>query len=163
MATLVPIAAPAGADDEPAPVVPTTPVLSARRLPGVLQGAVADPVLANELDPYLDRAAGDSARSCSTGDGWPTAATRRRQVPASVLKLLTGTAALEVLGADTRLATVAGASSAMADGVVDGDLYVVGGGDPLLTTPGLPGQPRRSRPGGRAASPTWPTPWWRRV
>ena len=58
-------------------------------------------------------------------------------VPASVLKLLTGTAALKVLGADATLATVAGAADPMADGVVNGDLYVVGGGDPLLTTPGF--------------------------
>jgi D-alanyl-D-alanine carboxypeptidase/D-alanyl-D-alanine-endopeptidase (penicillin-binding protein 4) len=73
-------------------------------------------------------------------DGGRVAYTRNldaTMVPASVLKLLTGTAALEVLGADTRLATVAGSAQPMAEGVVDGDLFVVGGGDPLLTTPGF--------------------------
>ncbi len=133
-ASLAPAAA---ADDEPAPVVPATPLLSARRLPGVLQGAAADPRLAQQLDRYLDKAAGTT---CAVVLDKGRVAYQREpdavQAPASVLKLLTATAALEVLGADTRLATVAGSASPMSDGVVDGDLYLVGGGDPLLTTPG---------------------------
>jgi D-alanyl-D-alanine carboxypeptidase/D-alanyl-D-alanine-endopeptidase (penicillin-binding protein 4) len=57
-------------------------------------------------------------------------------VPASLLKILNGEAALEVLGAETRLPTVAAATAPPVDGVVDGDLFVIGGGDPLLTTTG---------------------------
>jgi D-alanyl-D-alanine carboxypeptidase/D-alanyl-D-alanine-endopeptidase (penicillin-binding protein 4) len=128
----------AEADDAPPPPVPTTPVLSARRLPAVLQSAGADPKLAETLDPFLDRAV--SEQCAVVIDGGRVAYTRNldaTMVPASVLKLLTGTAALEVLGADTRLATVAGSAQPMADGVVAGDLFVVGGGDPLLTTPGF--------------------------
>jgi serine-type D-Ala-D-Ala carboxypeptidase/endopeptidase (penicillin-binding protein 4) len=128
----------AGAQDAPAAPVPTTPVLSARRLPAVLQGASADPKLAASLGPFLDKAVG---QECAVVlDGGRVAYRRdldRTMVPASVLKLLTGTAALKVLGADTKLATVAGAAQPLADGVVDGDLFVVGGGDPLLTTPGF--------------------------
>jgi D-alanyl-D-alanine carboxypeptidase/D-alanyl-D-alanine-endopeptidase (penicillin-binding protein 4) len=138
--TLVPGLAPAGAqeDGEVAPTMPATPILSARRLPGVLQGVTADPALAGTLDPYLDRAAGDA---CAVVLDRGRVVYRRNfdvsMVPASVLKLLTGTAALEVLGTDRRLATVAGADAPMAAGVVEGDLFVVGGGDPLLTTPGF--------------------------
>ncbi len=114
-----------------------TPVLSARRLPGVLQGAVADPKLAATLDPYLDRAAGDQCAVVL--DRGRVAYTRNldaTMTTASVQKLLTATAALEVLGPDTTLATRVGAGAPMVDGVVDGDLFLVGGGDPLLTTPG---------------------------
>ena len=128
----------AGADDAPAAPVPATPVLSARRLPAVLQSASADPRLAETLDPFLDKAAGEQCAVVI--DGGRVAYTRNlaaTMVPASLLKLLTGTAALEVLGADTRLATIAGSATPMADGVVEGDLFVVGGGDPLLTTPGF--------------------------
>ncbi|HEY6532954.1 MAG TPA: D-alanyl-D-alanine carboxypeptidase/D-alanyl-D-alanine-endopeptidase [Acidimicrobiales bacterium] len=128
---------PAAADDEPAPPVPATPVLSARRLPGVLQGTVADPAMAEKLDSYLDRAAGDAcAVVLDRGRLAYSRDAQESQVPASILKLLTGTAALEVLGADSHLTTVVGAVAPMADGVVDGDLFLVGGGDPLLTTPG---------------------------
>jgi len=137
VATLLPGVTTAGADDQDATPVPATPLLSARRLPGVLQGATADPALAADLEPYLDKAAGtqcavvlDAGRVVYQRD------LDKAMVPASVLKLLTGTAALEVLGADSRLTTVVGASGPMVDGVVDGDLYLVGGGDPLLTTPG---------------------------
>ncbi len=122
---------------EPEPVVPTTPLLSARRLPDVLQGAVADPALAAELDPYLDAAAGSVCASVL--DRGRVAYSRNlgeSMAPASVVKLLTATAALEVFGPDHVLTTRAGAASPIADGVVDGDLYVVGGGDPLLVTGG---------------------------
>jgi D-alanyl-D-alanine carboxypeptidase/D-alanyl-D-alanine-endopeptidase (penicillin-binding protein 4) len=127
---------PVAADDAPA-VVPATPLLSARRLPSVVQGAVADPRLAGTLGDYLDAAAGSAC--AAVVDGGRMAYQRdldTEKVPASVLKLLTATAALDVLGPDTTLPTVAGAARPMADGVVDGDLFVVGGGDPLLTTDG---------------------------
>jgi D-alanyl-D-alanine carboxypeptidase/D-alanyl-D-alanine-endopeptidase (penicillin-binding protein 4) len=57
----------------------------------------------------------------------------RPLIPASNLKLLTALAALEVLGPDHRLATeVRGRLGP--GGVVEGDLWLVGGGDPLLAT-----------------------------
>jgi len=53
--------------------------------------------------------------------------------PASLTKLFTAVAALEVVGHDSRLSTqVRGRIDA--DGVVDGDLVLVGGGDPVLGT-----------------------------
>ena len=54
-------------------------------------------------------------------------------IPASNMKLLTATAVLDRLGAAHRLTTdVVGARPRA--GVVDGNLYLVGGGDPLLAT-----------------------------
>ncbi|HVT75902.1 MAG TPA: D-alanyl-D-alanine carboxypeptidase/D-alanyl-D-alanine-endopeptidase [Acidimicrobiales bacterium] len=53
---------------------------------------------------------------------------------ASVLKLATAVAALDVIGADTRLSTTVVAATAPTDGVAAGDLWLVGGGDPVLGT-----------------------------
>ena len=67
-------------------------------------------------------------------------------VPASVTKLLTAATALETLGADTRLRTSVRASGPPVSGVVTGDLWLVGGGDPVLGTNAwasqMPGQAR---------------------
>lgn len=54
--------------------------------------------------------------------------------PASVTKLLTAAAALEVLEPDTRLSTSVVAAEAPVNGTVPGDLWLVGGGDPDLGT-----------------------------
>ena len=67
-------------------------------------------------------------------------------VPASITKLLTGVAALEVLGQDARLKTSVLAPAAPVDGVVAGDLWLVGGGDPVLGTDAWAG--RRDSQGG---------------
>ena len=55
-------------------------------------------------------------------------------LPASNLKLATAAAALLQLGPDYRLTTRVLASRLPADGQLFGDLYLVGGGDPLLYT-----------------------------
>lgn len=55
-------------------------------------------------------------------------------LPASTQKLVTAAAALEVLGPGFRFATEVWASHPPEAGVVDGDLLLVGGGDPALAT-----------------------------
>ena len=52
--------------------------------------------------------------------------------PASVMKLVTTYAALEQLGPAYRWKTEAYATGALTDGVLEGDLYLKGGGDPKL-------------------------------
>lgn len=54
--------------------------------------------------------------------------------PASITKILTAAAALEVLGPDTRLETTVEAATPPTGGVVSGDIWLVGGGDPVLGT-----------------------------
>ena len=53
--------------------------------------------------------------------------------PASVVKVLTAIAALDALGRDHRMTTITRATPPV-DGVVAGDLWLVGGGDPVLGT-----------------------------
>ncbi len=53
-------------------------------------------------------------------------------IPASVLKLVTSAAALEILGADYRFETRLGYTGKIENGTLKGDLVVIGGGDPAL-------------------------------
>ncbi|MBA2338502.1 MAG: D-alanyl-D-alanine carboxypeptidase/D-alanyl-D-alanine-endopeptidase [Acidimicrobiia bacterium] len=72
-------------------------------------------------------------------DGFGEVAARlpnRRLRPASAQKILTAITALEVLGPDRRLATTVVATGPVVDGVITGNLYLVGGGDPTLTRSG---------------------------
>jgi D-alanyl-D-alanine carboxypeptidase/D-alanyl-D-alanine-endopeptidase (penicillin-binding protein 4) len=56
--------------------------------------------------------------------------------PASNQKLLTAIAALDVLGPDTVLGTTIATDGLASRGVLDGNLYLVGGGDPTLRSTG---------------------------
>lgn len=51
-------------------------------------------------------------------------------VPASNMKLITTGAALHILGTDYQFYTKIGYSGEITDGILDGDLYIIGGGDP---------------------------------
>ncbi len=121
-----------------APVL-RTPLLSFRRAPGVLSRDVnMAPFAATvaEFGATLD------APSCVevAVDGVPASAVRADVplIPASNQKLLVGSVALEVLGPDYRFTTEVRAAAAPVGGVVGGDLYLVGGGDPLLTSSTYP-------------------------
>ena len=115
----------------PAPAL-ATPLQSLRRTPTALARDLNLERFRSDVAPLL---AAVNERSCvSVGlDGIDVGATNAALavIPGSVMKLVVAAAALEVLGESftytTRvLGTVAG-------GVVQGDLYLVGGGDPLLS------------------------------
>ena len=54
-------------------------------------------------------------------------------IPASSLKTLTTATALEVWGPDHRLETQVRATAAPVEGVIDGDIVLLGAGDPMLS------------------------------
>lgn len=120
----------------------STPVFSARRAPGALVRPVAARNLRAAVDPVIATAPADTCVEVRDGGNVvvghnPTASL----VPASNMKLLVAAAALELLGADSRLSTRFVTDGAPTDGsVVRGNLYMVGGGDPLLTTEGYNAQ-----------------------
>ena len=58
-------------------------------------------------------------------------------IPASTQKLLVAAVALEVLGPDYRFTTSVAAPNPV-DGEVEGDIFLIGGGDPLLTSDDYP-------------------------
>lgn len=58
--------------------------------------------------------------------------TLRQVTPASVMKLITTATALEILGEDYRFATLLEYDGEIKEGVLDGNLYIKGSGDPSL-------------------------------
>ena len=120
-----------------ASVTPTTPVLSARRFPGVLQATTADPALSSAIDQFLSKVVGSTCVIVEV-DGRTVYERRTSEafVPASTMKLATAMAALDILGADAKFTTRFVASDPPTNGVIEGDLFIVGGGDPLLATSG---------------------------
>ncbi|MEQ1702387.1 MAG: D-alanyl-D-alanine carboxypeptidase/D-alanyl-D-alanine-endopeptidase, partial [Ilumatobacteraceae bacterium] len=112
----------------------STPVLSVRRAPAVLARDSNLSSLATALQPLLSQLDGNSCLSVSI-DGKPVAAVNETASlrPASNVKLITASVALEVLGADHTYTTTV--NGALGDGgVVNGDLVLVGGGDPMLSS-----------------------------
>jgi serine-type D-Ala-D-Ala carboxypeptidase/endopeptidase (penicillin-binding protein 4) len=81
---------------------------------------------------------GGLAVNLVTGDTIFAMNPQLRLVPASVMKLYTTGAALELLGADFKYKTKVLASGHIENGVLNGDLVVVGGADPTLGTKVLP-------------------------
>ncbi len=121
-------------------VSPATPVLSARRIPDTLVDLVGETRLSARLDTALADPGLGSARedTCLVVAEQGNVLYARRAdesfIPASTMKVLSGMAALTRLGLDTRYVTEARAAEPPVDGVVDGPLWMVGAGDPLLST-----------------------------
>ncbi|MFN8022544.1 MAG: D-alanyl-D-alanine carboxypeptidase/D-alanyl-D-alanine-endopeptidase [Acidimicrobiales bacterium] len=112
----------------------TTPMLSFRRAPGVLSRGLNGTQFRIQLSSVLDRIGGSSCVQVAV-DG--TVISTKNEllpvIPASNQKLLVAATSLAVLGPAYTFQTTAYGTLG-ADGVVQGDLALVGGGDPLLTT-----------------------------
>jgi D-alanyl-D-alanine carboxypeptidase len=86
---------------------------------------------------------------------------RARRIPASNMKLFTTATALARFGPDQRLQTSIWRSGDVdASGVLRGNLYLVGGGDPALSNPEFA---RRFSAAGERTSSTSAKTWRRRV
>jgi serine-type D-Ala-D-Ala carboxypeptidase/endopeptidase (penicillin-binding protein 4) len=92
-------------------------------------GKDLDAILA---DPGLTNADVGLVVRTLDGETLYTRGSERRQQPASNAKLVTSAVALEVLGPDYRFDTTAAAGGAVSGGVLDGDLYLRGTGDPTM-------------------------------
>ena len=133
-------AARAASSAPPAPVKLQTPMLSMRRDPALLAQTLGNLRLGPALDAVLADPALAAIRQSSclvVNQGAtplysyrPTAA----EIPASNLKLLTATAVFDRLGPTAHLVTQVRADHVPVAGTITGNLYLVGGGDPLLRT-----------------------------
>ncbi|CAN5639567.1 D-alanyl-D-alanine carboxypeptidase/D-alanyl-D-alanine-endopeptidase [soil metagenome] len=117
----------------PAPA--EAPVLTPRRVPNLLAQPVGTARLVQALD---DLVASTPDSACLVVTEGPLVLYDRQGdqplVPASGMKLLTATAVLARRDPEERLRTSVVASLAPVGGVVEGDLWLVGGGDPVLGT-----------------------------
>ncbi len=110
-----------------------TPLLSARRVPGVVSRQLATKPLIEGL-AAVGRQLPAGACLRVEVDGAPVFSQRddTALIPASNMKIVTAAVALDKLGGDHVFSTSA---AGIIDGAsVVGDLYLVGGGDPVLST-----------------------------
>jgi serine-type D-Ala-D-Ala carboxypeptidase/endopeptidase (penicillin-binding protein 4) len=114
----------------------TTPVLSARRVPEVIAAPLAEHRLAGQLEPWLG--ASPPGTCLAVGSGGDVLFQHNPTMPlagASTQKLLTATGLLLTLGPEARLETRVVTAAPPRNGVVAGDVFVVGSGDAALGTP----------------------------
>jgi serine-type D-Ala-D-Ala carboxypeptidase/endopeptidase (penicillin-binding protein 4) len=121
----------------PSPAL-TTGLFSYRRAPTSVATAGDDNRLSdamNELAFFI----GEGSCLAVSVDGRPVLAHNAAApvIPASTHKLAVAAVALDVLGPDHRFTTEVAAPTPV-DGVVEGDLVVIGGGDPLLVSADFP-------------------------
>jgi D-alanyl-D-alanine carboxypeptidase/D-alanyl-D-alanine-endopeptidase (penicillin-binding protein 4) len=129
-----PVVQPVAPDPATLPGAMTTPLLSVRRAPGVLSRQVNITALQAALQPLV--ASVDDNRCFALAIDGQLVAAKNETIPlapASNLKILTAAVALDVLGPGFTYSTKV-VGSLGADGVVQGDLYLVGGGDPVLAS-----------------------------
>ena len=115
----------------------STPVLSVRRAPQTIVQATSEAALITSL-ANVAAFVGDTSCLVASLDGRILYAHNGDVpvTPASNHKLIVAAVALEALGPDYTFVTRL--HGTVVDGVVTGDLYFVGGGDPLLSTADYP-------------------------
>lgn len=112
-----------------------TPVLSPRRVPALIAQPLGERRLSTALESVWTSHSSSSCLVVSEGSHVLYSRQGEQSVtPASALKLLTASAVLRRLGPDERLVTTVRATDKPNGGVISGDLWLVGGGDPVLGT-----------------------------
>lgn len=147
-------------DNEAAPPPPTTivapplpaeplinPMLTFRRLPSVISRDLNLEQFVADVAPFLSSVNDRSCVSVSV-DGNPVGSVNGdlAVIPASTMKILVAAVALERLGADHVFTTRVVSAGPPVDGVIDGDLVLLGGGDPLLSSDWYPTSNLERRP-----------------
>lgn len=131
----------------PPPDPLATSMMSYRRMPTVLSRDLNVEQFRQDLVPFL---ATVDERSCAavSVDGEPVGAKNDALsvLPASSLKVVVAAVALEELGADWRFTTTVSSSGPPVGGLIAGDVVIVGGGDPLLTSDWYPTSNLERRP-----------------
>ncbi len=124
---------PVGAAPTPAAARLTTGLLSMRRTSSQLSRDLNLAAFQQAVAPLLD-SIGDRSCVAVSLDGVMVGerGADRVVIPASNMKVLIASAALDVLGPDFRYTTSV-RGTPPAGGVVSGDVFLVGGGDPLLS------------------------------
>jgi D-alanyl-D-alanine carboxypeptidase/D-alanyl-D-alanine-endopeptidase (penicillin-binding protein 4) len=128
---------PAASGEPLAPAGPpeAAPVLSARRVPVLLAGPLGERRLRAGISSLAETLPDPSCVSVSHGERTLfEAAPDAPVIPASTLKLVTAATVLSHLDASETLRTTTRSVAPPADGVLAGDLWLVGGGDPVLGT-----------------------------
>jgi serine-type D-Ala-D-Ala carboxypeptidase/endopeptidase (penicillin-binding protein 4) len=132
------VSAPAGADDDPAVVL--QPV-SEQSGPPQDASKMAERVAKLATSTDMGKAAGTIIMDAETGTVLYDDEAQTSHIPASTNKLATAVGALRLIGANTRIATK------VTKAPDSSDVYIVGGGDPLLVSrktkaqPGVPNYP----------------------
>lgn len=120
----------------PPEAMAVTPVLSARRAADALVAPIASKNLSAAVAPVLAAAPPDSC--VAIADGTTTLDTLNPGsplIPASNTKVVTAAAALALLDPAERFSTKFVTDGTPTDGTtIEGNLYMIGGGDPLLST-----------------------------
>ena len=144
-----------------------TPIVSARRVPETLQAPVADDAIQPAIDRFLIdlQLAQPGLQTCLTvqveGRELAAEGDNLALIPASNQKLLTTFAALEQFGPDYSFDTLVAHDGDIVDGVVEGNLYFIGGGDPFLVTDDWRTQYIVHDEDGNEVPPEYPRPWTR--
>ncbi len=86
------------------------------------------------LDPSLSSVTGYALIDVQSGNIIDSYQPQISLPPASVTKAITAVYARDTLGADYRFQTRVAATGTVSGGILQGDLYLIGGGDPLLDT-----------------------------
>lgn len=134
--------------DPPLPDPPlATGLFSFRRLSTMLSRHVNIDRFVADTAPFLASLNDRSCFSLSV-DGNPVGSYNGSTpvLPASSQKIIVGEVALELLGADSRFTTRVVSDPIDAGGTVQGDLVIVGGGDPLLSSDWYPTSGLERRP-----------------
>ncbi len=118
----------------------TVPILAARRVPDVVTAISGDRTLdAQVAELFANERMGSAAQaSCVVvrQEGRTLLARNPTTpvIPASTMKLMVASTVLRELDPDSRFITEVRSAAAPTDGSVAGDVFFIGGGDPLLAT-----------------------------